>query len=82
MSSPDTENRHCDECETPPLTYAEFRTGLTYHDVYMMIYDRPHKRRNGVLGYWRELKQKMYAEYLYYYNSDVVYTPDDSPIPY
>lgn len=48
-----------------PMTYAEFRTGYTYLDVYYMIWSRPYKRRNGVLGYWRELKQKMYAEYLY-----------------
>lgn len=47
-----------------PVPYERFRTGYTFCDVYYMIYNRPHKRRNGVLGYWRELKLKMYAEYL------------------
>lgn len=47
-----------------PLTYEQFRTGLTYYDVYHMIYTRKHKRRHGVLGYWHQLKQQMYAQYL------------------
>ncbi len=46
----------------PPLTYDEFRTGLRYADVYHLIYGRKHKRRRGVLGYWRELKQKMFGD--------------------
>ena len=29
-----------------------------------MIYGRCWKRRNGVLGQWREIKQAMYAEYV------------------
>lgn len=63
------------------MEYTEFRTGLTYGDVYHLIYNRPYKRRNGVLGYWRELKQKMYAEYLRQFYSGVVYTPSNDPIP-
>jgi hypothetical protein len=51
--------------ETKILSYQEFRTGYTYLDIYHMIYNRKYKRRNGVLGFWRELKQKMYQEYLY-----------------
>lgn len=47
------------------LTYQQFRTRYTYNDIYYMIYNRPHKRRNSVLGFWHELKLKMYAEYLY-----------------
>ena len=46
------------------LSYSQFRTGLTYRDVYHMIFHRKWKRRAGVLGKWRELKQAMYAEYL------------------
>lgn len=46
------------------VSYQQFRTGLTYHDVYHLIYGRKWKRRHGVLGYWRELKQRMYIEYL------------------
>lgn len=48
-----------------PVPYEAFRTGLTFNDVYHMIYSRRWKRRRGVLGKWREIKQKMYAEYLF-----------------
>jgi hypothetical protein len=47
------------------LSYKEFKTGYTYLDIYHMIYNRKYKRRHGVLGFWHELKQKMYKEYLY-----------------
>lgn len=47
----------------PMLDYAQFRTGLTFSDVYYMIYSRQYKRRRGVLGKWREIKLKMYSEY-------------------
>lgn len=46
------------------IPYSEFRTGLTYREVYYVIWGRRWKRRHGVLGKWRELKQAMYAEYL------------------
>lgn len=64
-----------------PLSYADFRTGLTFADVYGMTYGRKWKRRNGVLGYWRELKMRMYEDYL---NGTAApeYTPSDDPIPY
>jgi phage FluMu gp28-like protein len=48
-----------------PIAYDDFRTGLTYREVYHMIYGRKWKRRNGVLGFWRELKRAMYREYLH-----------------
>lgn len=47
-----------------------------------MIWTRKHKRRNGVLGYWRELKLKMYAEYLRCFHSDVVYVESDEEVPW
>ena len=47
-----------------PIPYNEFRTGLTYVEVYYMVFSRKWKRRNGVLGAWREIKQRMYREYL------------------
>ena len=46
------------------VPYAQFRTGLTFREVYHMIYWRNWKRRHGVLGAWYQLKQAMYAEYL------------------
>lgn len=47
----------------PELSYDDFRTGLTYREVYHLIWDRRWKRRRGVLGAWREIKLGMYAEY-------------------
>lgn len=47
-----------------PIPYDEFRTGLTYHDVYHMLWHRKHKRRHTVLGYWRQLKLELYDRYL------------------
>lgn len=47
-----------------PVTYEAFRTGLTFRAVYHLIYNRRWKRRRGVLGFWRQLKREMYAEYL------------------
>lgn len=64
------------------VPYEAFRTGLTYADVYAMIYTRKWKRRRGVLGYWRELKLKMYAEYLRSVTAPATeYTPSDDLIP-
>ena len=50
----------CPKCN---LKYKNFRTGLTYNDVYNMIFSRQWKRRNGVLGYWHEFKLKMWADH-------------------
>lgn len=47
-----------------PMEYQDFRTGLTFGEVYHLIFHRRYKRRRAVLGYWHELKQKMYQEYL------------------
>ena len=46
------------------VSYKDFRTGLTYREVYHLIFGRKWKRRAGVLGKWRELKLAMYREYL------------------
>lgn len=46
------------------MSYRDFRTGLTYRDVYHMLWDRPYKRRRTVLGFWHQLKQQMYQQYL------------------
>jgi hypothetical protein len=43
--------------------YDEFRTGLTYKDVHMMLktsVKHKAKRRGSVLGYWHELKLELY----------------------
>lgn len=65
-----------------PLPYDRFRTGLTYYDVYHAIYGRKWKRRRGVLGYWRELKMKMYAEYLRDFAAGTPdWVPSADPVP-
>lgn len=53
-----------------PITYAQFKTGLTFTDVRRMLWtggDAPdkwrQKRRGSVLGFWRQLKQDMWAEF-------------------
>jgi hypothetical protein len=47
-----------------PVSYADFRTGFNFGQVYHMIFQRKWKRRKGVLGYWNELKKKLYRQYV------------------
>lgn len=54
----------CDRCG---LTYAELRTGYTFAEVRVMMKsaspdpkDWRQKRRNSVLGFWRELKLQLW----------------------
>jgi hypothetical protein len=45
--------------------FDEFRTGLTYHQVYVMLrHSSKHKskRRGSVLGFWHELKLQLYNQ--------------------
>jgi hypothetical protein len=71
------------DAKPEPIPYEKFRTGYTYLDVYHMIYNRKWKRRNGVLGFWRQLKRQMYDEYLAGFASgeNTGYVPSDEPIP-
>lgn len=54
-----------------PVSYEAFRTGLTYRDVYWMLWSADpdpstwrHKGRGSVLGKWRQMKREMYAYYV------------------
>lgn len=47
-----------------PIPYKQFRTGLTYQEVYHLIWGRKWERRHGVLGKWREIKLAMYDRYV------------------
>lgn len=54
-----------------PLTYDEFRTGLTFREVRRMLWvnnDDPatwrYKRRRTVLGFWHQLKLQLWNQYL------------------
>lgn len=50
------------------VVYDDFRTGQTFASVRRLMRDDPHpvhggwrsKRRRGVLGYWHQLKQRMF----------------------
>ena len=45
------------------MSYQQFRTGLTYRDVYRMLFDRKFKRRRTVLGKWHQIKLEMWNEF-------------------
>ncbi len=60
------------QCPVCGLRYDDFRTGLTYQEVWQMFWvtsadsaDWKYKRRNTVLGKWHELKKNMWVEHLY-----------------
>lgn len=49
------------------MSYDEFRTGLTYRDIYQMLWVHSedssqwkYKGRHTVLGFWRELKLQLW----------------------
>lgn len=56
--------------EDQPITYAQFRTGLTFADARAMLWSGSddatqwrYKRRGAVLGLMHELKQAMWVEF-------------------
>jgi hypothetical protein len=71
--SPDLDvDESVDVCSHCGLHYHAFRTGLTFSDVRSLYWVAnpdsstwKYKRRNTVLGKWREIKIEMWAEHLY-----------------
>jgi protein-arginine kinase activator protein McsA len=55
---------NADTCPTCGINYQDFRTGMTFEEVYYIIYNRKHKRRHGVLGKWREIKIEMFNQHM------------------
>lgn len=60
-----------DDCPFCGLRYRQFRTGLTYKDVFDMLWsgsadpkDWQYKRRGTVLGKWREIKLSLWGRHL------------------
>ena len=63
-------------CPACGLKYRELHTGLTYQDVFLMLWvpDTPekptdasgwrYKKRNTVLGKWHQIKQEMWCHHL------------------
>lgn len=56
--------------EDQPITYAQFRTGITFAEARQMLWsnsdnsaDWKYKRRGTVLGFMRALKQEMWVEF-------------------
>lgn len=59
----------CPECG---LTYQDFRTGLTYSEVWLQFWSGDpdpstwrNKRRHTVLGRWHQIKEDMWKEHLW-----------------
>jgi len=56
-------SRYCGNAARCPgcgITYGDFRTGLTYREVWQMLWHRTeyrYKRRGTVLGLWHSIKK-------------------------
>jgi len=55
-------------CPTCGITYGDFRTGLTYEDIYLMYWRADpnpatwvYKRRHTILGKWMQIKRSLWA---------------------
>lgn len=73
LGGPVWEEFHGETCPFCGLKYDDFKTGLTYDDVYSMMwiddedYSRwRYKRRHSVLGFWHEYKRSLWAEHLHF----------------
>ena len=58
-------------CRSCGLIYKHMRTGFTYSDIYMMLWDEyadrakwRYKRRGTVLGKWHQIKKEMWSEHV------------------
>jgi hypothetical protein len=49
-------------CPVCGLAYRDFRTGLSFRDIYDSLRAlKRHKRRRSVLGHWHQIKNEMFA---------------------
>jgi hypothetical protein len=60
-----------DKCPHCGARYGDFKTGLTYQEVFICLWtssddpsDWRYKKRRTVLGYWHSLKKKAFAEHI------------------
>lgn len=61
-----------EQCPGCGLTYGDFKTGHTYYEVWMLLWNPPdtppsewkYKRRGTVLGKWFELKQSGWGRHI------------------
>ena len=61
-----------DTCPCCGLTYRDFRTGLTYADVFLWLWSYSqessnwkYKRRRTVLGRWHMTKKQMWNQHIF-----------------
>jgi len=56
-----------DKCRGCGITYGQSRTGLTYRDVWLMLWhktDFKYKRRGTVLGLWHQIKKSQWENHV------------------
>lgn len=60
-----------EKCPLCGLSYADFRTGFTYADIYALLWvysedssEWRYKRRNTVLGKWHQMKLELWDRHL------------------
>jgi predicted metal-binding protein len=53
-----------DACPHCGVQYKDFRTGLTYRQVYHLEFCREYKRRSTILGAWHQLKKEWWEQHI------------------
>lgn len=61
---------NADRCPGCGMTYRRFRTGMTYYEIYLMLWSHDsdsstwkHKGRSSVLGLWHSIKKSLWARH-------------------
>lgn len=59
-----------ERCPYCQVTYARFKTGLRYRDVFLMLWDNSrntsewrYKRRGTILGLWHSIKKELWSRH-------------------
>lgn len=80
---------NAEECPTCGVRYGDFRTGLTYREVYIMLMDNSddpqewkYKRRATVLGYWFGLKQEMWKMHQWECEQQLLFERAQNEVPF
>lgn len=61
---------NAERCPTCGTKYGQFRTGLRYRDVFLMLWDGSrdskewkYKRRGTILGLWHSIKKELWSRH-------------------
>lgn len=85
------ENPLPSECTICRLSYDDFKSGYTFKDARQLMFsaspdpsDWPYKRRHGVLGKLRQLKEAAWADHLAYCEQEAAgeAPSDDDEVPF